>query len=428
MTIIMINLNQSLRLLVLSLTGLPCLSQAQTLSETIVLAQHYQSEQRLAGLKVEDQLAQLLQIRAKYNPTLSAGASVGQMYLDLGNSKLPIPKSHFTQDVGVQFNYPLYTAGRKQLAIAAAETGVSTAKASQQNIDQQTILAAVSIHAAITRDQALIQLEQDTQHVLDQAQHDAAQRLKAGEVTKTDLAQATARQAQGIANQQRAAANLQIDQARYLQLTGQQPQNIEPIRNIPPVPAELNTAYQLLEQTPQLAEARLQVQAATQQLDLNKRESYPTVELSGRALAMHDQNMSNNIGFYNVGLQANLPILDGGMRHADMLRAQTGVAIAEEKLESLRRQKQKDLAENYATLQADKAQYNALVQARDAAKLALETIQRELQLGTRTTYDLLNAQRDLLDASTQLILNQEEQALNAYQILVDTNQLNAQQY
>ncbi|RYZ89585.1 MAG: TolC family protein, partial [Moraxellaceae bacterium] len=117
------------------------------------------------------------------------------------------------------------------------------------------------------------------------------------------------------------------------------------------------------------------------------------------------------------------PILDGGTRKADILRAQSKVAIAQEQLDNTRRQLQQRLTENYAMLETSQQQYPALIKARDAAELALKTIRRELELGTRTTYDLLTAEQVLLDANTQLILNQEDQALNAYQILAQLNQL-----
>ena len=97
--------------------------------------------------------------------------------------------------------------------------------------------------------------------------------------------------------------------------------------------------------------------------------------------------------------------------------------MAQEQLDSNRRQLQQRLTENYAMLQTSQNQYPALIKARDAAQLALQTIRRELELGTRTTYDLLTAEQTLLDANTQLILNQEDQALNAYQILAQLNRL-----
>ncbi|XID75964.1 TolC family protein [Alkanindiges sp. WGS2144] len=399
-------------------------AQAQTLVQSIELAKRYQSERQLAGLQIDEQLAQLAQTKAQYGLKLNAGAELGAGYITTEkNALFPEEGKRFPQTVSLQFSYPLYTSGRQQLAMQAAQTSVEAARVNADHADTQATLAAINLHAAITRDLALIQLEQDSQRALDQAAHDAGVRLKAGEVTKTDLAQANARQAQGLANQSRAQANLQIDQSRYRQLTGQAPQDLESLQQIPVVPA-LDEALALIENTPLLENARLQLKAAQQQLALSQRENYPTVQLTGRANSQKDSDFSTSrLGAYGVSLQASLPLLDGGTRKADVQRTQAQVAIAQEQLDHKRRQLQQRLAESYALLQNSQKQYPALLQARDAAQLALETIRRELELGTRTTYDLLTAEQSLLDANTQLILNQEDQALNAYQILALLNQI-----
>ena len=402
----------------------PLSVHAQTLQESIALAKDYQSERRLAGLQVEDQTAQLAQIRAQYGFKLNANAEIGAGYITTEkNALFPEEGKRFPQTVGVQFSYPLYTAGRQQLAIQAAQTGIEAAQANVSYVDTQAALAAINLHAAITRDLALIQLEQDNQRSLDQAARDAGLRLKAGEVTKTDLAQANARQAQGVASQSRAEAALQVDQSRYVQLTGQSPQNLEALNQVQAVPA-FTDALAMIENTPIIENARLQLKAAQQQLELSHRESYPSVQLAGRANTQDDSDFSTSrLGAYGVSLQASLPILDGGTRKAEVLRAQARVAIAQEQLDNSRRQLKQRLTENYAMLQTSQNQYPALIQARDAAQLALQTIRRELELGTRTTYDLLTAEQTLLDANTQLILNQEDKALNAYQILAQLNRI-----
>lgn len=411
----------------LTLTGLLATTSsqalAQTLSETIQLARDYQSERRLAGLQINDQVAQLAQIRAQYGTKLTGSVEFGAGYIDTEQGALfPEQGKRFPQTYALQFSYPLYTGGRKQLALDAANTAIEAAKANLEYVDNQTVLAAISLHAAISRDLALIQLEKDSQRALDQAAHDAALRLKAGEVTKTDLAQANARQSQGIASQSRAAANLQIDQSRYLQLTGQAAGPLQTL-SVPQIP-DTNTAAQLLEQTPALQNARLQLKAAQQQVELSQHSNYPSLQLAAHANNQKDSDFSREkIGAYGVSLQASMPLLDGGVRKADVARAQSKVAMAQEQLDNLRHQLQQNLTQNYATLQASQSEYTALVSARDAAQLALQTIQRELQLGTRTTYDLLTAERDLLDANTQIVLNQEQQSLSAYQILANLNQL-----
>lgn len=405
--------------------SLPVTAHAQTLAESIALAKNYQSERRLAGLQVDDQIAQLAQIRAQYGARLTANAELGVGYITTEkNALFPEEGKRFPQTVGLQFTYPLYTAGRQQLAINAAQTGIEAAQANVSYADTQAALAAINLHAAITRDLALIQLEQDSQKSLNQAARDAGLRLKAGEVTKTDVAQADARQAQGIASQSQATANLQIDESRYIQITGVNPQQLQPLDHAPQVPDQ-STALELLENTPLLENARLQIKAAQQQLELSHRQNYPTVQLAARANTQDDSDFSTSrLGAYGVSLQASLPILDGGSRRAEILRAQSRLALAQEQLDSNRKQLTQRLRQNYALLSTSQNQYPALIKARDAAQLALQTIRRELELGTRTTYDLLTAEQTLLNANTQLILNQEDQALNAYQILAQLNQIN----
>lgn len=412
------------KLIVSALVSTSVSAHAQTLEQSIELAKNYQSERRMAGLQIDDQLAQLAQTRAQYGLRLNANAELGAGYISTEKDALfPEEGKRFPQSVGVQFNYPLYTAGREELAIRAAQTGIEAAQANVAYVDTQAALAAISLHAAITRDLALIQLEQENQRALNQAARDTGLRLKAGEVTKTDLAQANARQAQGTAKQSRAEANLIIDQSRYAQLTGQAPDNLEPLQPVQRVP-DVADATALIENTALVQTARLQLKAAQQQLDLSHRENYPTVQLAGRANTQKDSDFSTSrLGAYGVSLQASLPILDGGTRKADILRAQAKVAIAQEQLDNTRRQLQQRLTENYALLETSQKQYPALIKARDAAQLALQTIRRELELGTRTTYDLLTAEQVLMDANTQLILNQEDQALTAYQILAQLNQL-----
>ena len=53
----------------------------------------------------------------------------------------------------------------------------------------------------------------------------------------------------------------------------------------------------------------------------------------------------------------------------------------------------------------------------DAASLARDSMRKELQVGTRTTLDLLNAEQELLSAKVHLLLKQQERSLLGYQVL-----------
>jgi outer membrane protein len=324
----------------------------------------------------------------------------------------------------VEASYPIYTAGRKDVGISIAEAQLAAAESNVTDAQMRTRYTAIEIYSAIVRDQALIALAQNTQTTLDRALNDAQKRLKVGEVTKTDVAQASAQQAQGFANQTRAKATLIIDQARYRQLTGVEPTSLSSTLTLPLLPSSLDQALSQIKTTAAIDVANQQLQAAEQQLALTKLELRPTVVIESYAMQQQNENFINSrIGNYGVNLKATLPLFDGGVNTANRQRAQVQVELARERINGLQQNLEQRVRQDYAQLTSSQMQVEALDQTIVAAQLARDTIRREIELGTRTTFDLLSAERTLLDAETQKILNQQDQVVAAYQLLADTGRL-----
>lgn len=411
-------------LLAIGLAVLSPMAQAQTIENTIELALAHHANVRIAALNIDAQNAERAFAQAQTGWRLSANSELGLGKIYTGGALFPQAGNRALRSFGVQLTKPLYTAGRDQASVDIADAAIAKAQANLQDTQMQVRLMAIAIHSALARDTAIIALEQDSQRSLDRAYSDASKRLKAGEVTRTDVAQARARQALGSASQSRAQAALSVDQAQYRELTGVDPVGIAPIL---PKPAQTPTLTQLLaalDQSPALERARQAVQVATRQSHLAGLQLKPSVQLTGHAVSQQDTDFSRDrIQSYGMSLQANWPLFDGGSNRADQQRASAQLAIASAELDATRDQLEKNLRSDYARLQASQQQQAALSQAKDAADAALNTIRRELELGTRTTFDLLTAERDLLDARTQLVLNQEEQAVLGYQVLADAGVL-----
>ncbi len=399
---------------------------AQTLTETVELALQYQSSLKTNALQVLDQQAAVRQAQAKEGFKLDLNASVGRARVDTpAGSLFPEAGTNNMGMVGLQASYPLYTAGRKEVGISVAEAELAATESNLTDAQMRTRLAAIETYSALVRDQALLNLASHTQVSLNRALSDAQKRLKVGEVTKTDVAQAAAQQAQGMANQTRAMAALTIDQARYRQLTGVEPINISNTLTSPPVPDSLDQALSQIPSTPAIEAAKQQLKAAEQQLELSKLELRPTVVIESFAMQQQNQNFINSrIGNYGVNLKATIPLLDGGVSTANRQREQVQVDLAREKVNGLQQNLEQRVRQDYAQLTSSQMQVSALDQTIVAAQLALDTIRREIELGTRTTFDLLSAERTLQDAQTQKILNQQDQVVAAYQLLADTGRLN----
>lgn len=397
-------------------------SWAQSLDDTLQQALQYQSELRTAQLQVVEQQAVLQNAQAQTGFQLRAQGEAGIGYFGT-SAAFPESGRRYPLSVALIGSYPIYTAGRERIAIEAAQSGVEAAQANVEAQKSRIALEVVSLYAAIRNDELTLQLSQDNQKALDRAASDAAKRLKAGEVTKTDLAQAQAQQAQGLAQQAQARAAILVNQARLRQYTGQPFVGTSQRLQAPPVPSLDESLGRMANSSP-IQAARKQLEAARKQVELARAGLKPTVALAGQIAHQEGSDfLTNPVNVSNIKLQAEIPIWDNGRNRAEVARARAAEQLAIERVSGLIQQFDAQLRQQYANLEAARLQRPALEQSVAAAQLAYQTIQRELELGTRTTYDLLTAQQALQNARTQVILNEQQQALAAYQILATNGML-----
>ena len=77
----------------------------------------------------------------------------------------------------------------------------------------------------------------------------------------------------------------------------------------------------------------------------------------------------------------------------------------------------------YAQLQTIRQNKDALANAIEAASIAFVYTRKEFDVGTKTTFDLLNTEQKLLDAQTKTV-NDQDEVVFVYQLLDQMGRLN----
>jgi outer membrane protein len=80
---------------------------------------------------------------------------------------------------------------------------------------------------------------------------------------------------------------------------------------------------------------------------------------------------------------------------------------------------------SWEALQTAHAQWQSYQDQITSARIALEGVQRESQVGSRTVIEVLNAEQELLTAEVNATQAQHDEMVAAYQLLSATGQLNA---
>ncbi|MGJ3628261.1 TolC family protein [Sphingomonas sp. MMS24-JH45] len=132
------------------------------------------------------------------------------------------------------------------------------------------------------RDAALLGIQQRSVESYTRQVQQAQARERAGDLTRTDIAQATAQLEIVRTQLLQVQANLESSRARFATVVGRVPGVLAPELQLPGVPGSLDLAYNVAEnESPTLWQAILNERAAKQNISVQRAERNPIVSVAG---------------------------------------------------------------------------------------------------------------------------------------------------
>jgi outer membrane protein len=399
-----------------ALALLPLVSASgETIEETMIKA--YLTNPTLAAeraqLRVTDEnLPQALALR---RPTITGQGDVGATYQNTTStgSDLLNPR-----DVSIGVTQPLWTGGRADAAISQAEYLVLAQRANLLNTEELVLLQAATAHLDVVRDQTLLDLANNNVKVLAQSRDEAKAQLAAGVATKTDLAQAEARLAQGIADQRRSEANLTNSRANYLQAVGDMPGTLQPPPPVQAMPVSEDIAVkQATELNPQVLTAQANEQAARAGIDVAQAQLMPTIGVSGTLL--HEKDVlirGTRDDSAQILLTLTVPLYQAGAEYSRIRAAKDSYGVSQNQIEASIRVATLNATQSWQNLEAARANVVSFTSQIEANTIAYSGVVEEQRVGTRTLLDVLNAQQELFTSQSNLAIAQHDEAVSAYQV------------
>ena len=400
--------------------------QADALSLREAAERALQNDPRLvaAHRAAEGSAAEVDAAKAGYRPTVNASVTGGRSRL-YTNAQFPVAGLRNPLAWGLTASQPIYTGGLVTAQLDAARAQLDGALENEAATKQQLLLAASSAWLDVKRDRAVIALNETNVQRLEQALGDTDKRLKAGEATKTDLAQARARLAEAQAALERARATAEVSSVAFTRVVGTSPDALPGDWPQPAVPASLGEALAAADATPAVRAAEAEALAAKSRITAEKAGYLPRLSLEGEANDADDSTFTyDRQTYWSVQLRATVPIYAGGAVAARVSAARANADAARAQAADARRATQEQIAQAW-TLYRVAGQVIAAYEADvEASELALDSVRKEQAVGTRTTLDLLDAQRDLLAAGVNLAASRHDRSVAALQLLAASGKLN----
>jgi outer membrane protein len=410
-----------LPLMLLASYALP--AQALTMREAAQLALEHDPRMLATRSAVDASVAVTEQAAAGYRPSVVAAAQGG--HTDL-NTAAPFPQSgpRWSNTASLSVTQPLYMGGGLDARSEAAQLTLDSTRQSQRDTGGKIILATLTAYADVLRDRTVVSLSETNVKTLEQASSDTTKRTDAGEATHTDEAQAQARLAEARANLKRASAQLRVSTAAFTRLTGVAPDNLSEGWPQPVVPTTLAEAIRLSASAPAVLAAQINAEAAKKQIDIIGADALPKVSLDGSAVTQDNTEFGyDRLNEWIVQLKISMPLYEGGLVSARKSEAGARAEQTRQLSEDTRQAFAEAATQEWEMLQATQEVIRAYESEKQAAELALDGTRKELDVGTRTTLDLLNAERELLSAQVSLVGSQRDRTVLAFKLLAACGQL-----
>lgn len=327
----------------------------------------------------------------------------------------------------VQARQPLFRGFKTVAGTAQAKAQVKAQRARLAGSEAQVLLDAATSYLDVLRDQAVVELQRNNVQVLQRQYEATSDRFRVGEITKTDVAQSEARLAGAKASLTTAEGNLQISRAKYFNDVGKTPETLTPPPPAGGLPETVDDAITAaLAANPAFLAADFTAEAASDGIDVARGDLLPSVDLQAQyshgVNTVADKSKSDNAAVQAV---VTVPIYQQGAEYARLRQAKNVAGQRRLEADQARddaKQNATSTFEAYRSATASLESFNAQI---NASEIALEGVQREAEVGSRTVLDVLDAEQELLNARVNLVRAQRDQVVASFQLLSATGKLDA---
>ena len=194
----------------------------KSLREALATAYLYNPTLKAARAQLRATDEEVARAKSGYRPTITG--DIQHSYQDVRTSpSSPAEGDSYPRSYGITLNQPIFRGFRTINAVKGAEALVEAGREDLRSSEQTVLLDAITSYVDVVRDQAILQLRQNNLKVLSEQLRATQERFDVGEVTRTDVAQARARNSGASSELSAGRAALQASRATYQRIIGRSP-------------------------------------------------------------------------------------------------------------------------------------------------------------------------------------------------------------
>lgn len=339
----------------------------------------------------------------------------------------PGDPTHLGPDsLAVELSQPVFNGFQTLNAKRKAEANVKAGQERLENRTQEVLLEATSAYMAVVRDRAIAKLRASNVSFLQTELRTTIERKKAGDLSKTDVAQARTRLYEGNATLAQAEADRDSSEAQFASVVGHLPGTLAPPPSIDSLlPTSIDDAVIIASGgNPAIKSAKFLQEAADFEIKEARGEILPRVSVDLRYGREFDS--SRNIDRddeKSVFLRMSMPLYQGGSVHSRVREArQTYTQRGFEVSDTLSRTRA-EVHRAWEQLRAAKRRLRAAKLQVGSAEEALKGVKIEADVGERALFEVLDAQREVVNGRVARERARHDLVVSSYTLLASIGRL-----
>lgn len=335
-------------------------------------------------------------------PTVSANGAQTKTKFTSPEAEARTDIQHRTRTKGATVTQPIFNGGDTYAQVRIAQYSKKSGLSRFNDTSNTITVQAVTSYDGVLSSREIYEINIQNEEIFRKSLEYSRIRFDAGVITKTDVLQSEVKYSDAQASKERAYANMKNSEAAFKQVVGiEVPASLDPIdvSNIT-LPSNVDEVIEISkENNPALKAYKYDYEAAKYGVNRAVSRVLPSVYAQAqfnRSDRPNDISNTYDSNTYTVNL--SVPIFQGGGEYASIKQSRHQANKADydyRQIDTKVVQQAIQVWNNYKTAQAVlKTRKDGIA----AATEALDGVQEEVNIGTRTTIDLLNAQTDLFNA------------------------------
>ena len=315
----------------------------------------------------------------------------------------------------------IFDGGEAYEKISIAKENIKLEQYNLRIIEQKIILNSIRAYLDVYSNQSVVSLRKKSLDRFKENVDATELKLQAGTVTPTTLAEAQSKLAKAQYDLILSEGNLEKAISKFKSITKFKviPNKFSlPNSNFTPPDTKNKTVKIALENNLDIIVAKLKKNIAEKNVELKESDNRPTLNLEvfGKDSESSLNTSSTDYQSYGVNLTFKTPLFYNSSSKASIKKLDNLSRASSVQLSEKQRQVELSAISSYQNYKSAIAKTKASESEKKSSLLALNGIKKESEFGIRTILDVLDAEVDFLNASSNLIQSQADEIFSVYQI------------